>query len=150
MKNQSELVGSYNIVLQDINGSTINIKGASLIEMKTRFDELSHQLKVEINDLGVKQINIIKENIKKIELALNDNFSPLDTEEFEEDVIRLTKNFHGRQSERILIIDFIEHNNSGSLFLFGSPGIGKSSLMAMSYAELVQQKLLRLVRFIPI
>lgn len=138
MDKRTQIKGNYNIVLQDIHGSTINITGASLHEVMEYINKFSSELENKIDALNKNQIKRLSENIQRLENLINDSFSPLSPDEFEEDVSRLTKGFYGRESERVLIKEFIQNNNRGTLFLFGSPGIGKSALVAKAYSEMLR------------
>ncbi|MCM3691488.1 ATP-binding protein [Neobacillus niacini] len=52
------------------------------------------------------------------------------TNEFKEKILELTDNFKGRKNELQQIQSYIENNQNGFYFLHGSPGIGKSSIIA--------------------
>ena len=50
--------------------------------------------------------------------------------EFRVHIDRLTDTFKGRQEELRVLQDFIKNNEKGHFFIWGDPGIGKSSLVA--------------------
>ena len=57
-------------------------------------------------------------------------WSRLISEEFKEVVYKLSDSFMGREVELGEMYDFVRNHNNGYLFIYGGPGIGKSSLIA--------------------
>ena len=136
MDNSSQINGNNNIVLQGINGETVTININSLEAIQSYLDEALAKLASKLATLTQAQRELLQKNIDTLTQIANDNFQPLKKDEMEEYAGRLTAKFYGREEERQLIKDFIQQESSGTLFIFGSPGIGKSALMAKTYAEL--------------
>ena len=143
MPNQSTIQnGNNNIVLQDFKGESVTINIHSLEEIQAQLEQFQGTLKEYITNLTQHQIQVLEQNIQELTNLVNIDFQPLEKEEMEIYASRLTEVFFGRVEERQLIKDFIAKHNSGTLFLFGSPGIGKSALIAKTYEEM-QEDLLK-------
>ena len=141
--NQSTIQnGSNNNIFQGINGESVTININSLTEVQAKLEQFQAVLKADIHTLAQDQIQLLEENIQRLTDLVNTDFEPLKKEEMEVYASRLTETFYGRVEERQLIKDFIAKHNSGTLFLFGSPGIGKSALIAKTYEEM-QEELLK-------
>lgn len=61
-------------------------------------------------------------------------------DEFQQRINELSESFKGRMEEKETVFDFINKKSEGFLLLSGSPGVGKSALMAKSIAELRADK----------
>ncbi len=92
------------------------------------------------NDLRKTEINLLNYDsfLRERDAGLKDEFLvryPIEEEDTESDKFKdliesLTETFKGRQKELKEIVDFLGNYQSGFLFIWGSPGVGKSALLA--------------------
>ncbi len=61
-------------------------------------------------------------------------------DEFQQRINELSESFKGRIEEKETVFDFIDIKNEGFLLLSGSPGVGKSALLAKAIEELRADK----------
>ncbi len=133
----TRIEGNNNIVLKNIDGSTVKITVNDTEQIIAFLSKWEKQM----TDATKEQVNLLQRNIALLEKTLDDTFQALDKEEFNEDIVRFTSRFIGRSEEIQEIKDFVKTTKEGMFFIFGSPGIGKSSLSAKVIDELQSDQL---------
>lgn len=136
-KENIQIDGNNNITIKNIDGSSLQLSVNDTEQIIVLLEKWEKKRASANRDQKI----LLKRNIALLEKFSNDFFQALGREEFREDIARLTSRFIGRSEEIREIKDYIEATKEGMFFIFGSPGIGKSSLSAKVIDELQSEQL---------